>query len=248
MADYAAFAGLRGRNAPANQRIGTACLQFRSGRIPVRRAAGQALTEMGLGEGDDGGVQIGVRHEPIDRVLPEAVAADGGDAAGGGPVRASVLLSRSRRQLKPVSVKPAASTLRCGSRPRSAPGGKACAGTMGPRSASVPATVRVVSATVNAPAEPCGAPMLPQGIGDGMPFAPAAKLAGRPRQSLRCPPAPPRHPRARSIPAARASATAQKLLLIFRRDNPLARAGPGSTTAPPSCARHCAENVTGSKP
>ena len=84
MADYAAFAGLRGRSAPANQRIGTACLQFRSGRIPVRRAAGQALTEMGVGEGDDGGVQIGVRHEPIDRVLPEAVAADGGDAAGGG--------------------------------------------------------------------------------------------------------------------------------------------------------------------
>ena len=74
---------------------------------------------------------------------------------------------------------PAASTLKCGRPERSAPGGKACCGTMGPRKDIVPASVgRVRRARFRRTAS-CGASSGPSELGPVRPSAPRRPAGAR---------------------------------------------------------------------
>ncbi len=105
-------------------------------------AAGEALTEQGVGQrGDDGG-GIGGRDRGIDGVLVEAITAHRGDAGG-----RSGDGDRAGSAIEPAGITGVDEAIRCDGRIAVgvAPGAKACAGTIGPRSASVPAVLRRVS-------------------------------------------------------------------------------------------------------
>ena len=102
---------------------------------------------------------------------------------GGGPVTIRPLPAASTRQAYPVSTAPPGPILKCGRPERSIPGGKTWCGTIGPRIASVPASVRSVSATTTAPSLIRAASTTrPSGTGIGRPSAVAPR---RQRRRLR---------------------------------------------------------------
>ena len=240
----------RGRNAPAISGLtpracNSAAVAARSGALPARRwpskASGNAtMTAAGSAAATAHRPRSGGSDRPPIAVMP-----------AGGPVRASVSVSRSSRQAKPVSTKPSGDDAGSSRARRRAE--RRCVGTIGPRSASVPALLRVVSATATArgAAARRGDGAMRDRRRHAVGSAPRRQQTdfaeARNVHQRRC-----RRCQGGRCRAVRARATARRSFLIWPPSRPAsasgASAGPGSTMVPPSCARHCAANTAGSKP